>query len=240
MKSLATFSAVILACLISQAISFAKTPAPTTTQTATMDTDQVLAKMEQASKNFPSLQADVQKTQYNNAISKFKDPQTGKVWISAPPNAARRIKIDFDKPLKELFLIDKGVLTHYYPGQKTGETKPVTRDDQAEGECVLMGLCQPGPRIKQNYDIRVVGPETVDGVKTMRLSLKPKDPTHASGFALIELWLDSTKWYTVQTRVTESNKNYANYRFSNFQTGKIADSIFNIDIPKDAEISKHK
>lgn len=207
----------------------------------TQTTDQVLSKMEEASRTFPFLQANVQKTKYTAAMGQITgEPQSGSIWISTPANAARRIKIDFDKPLKEFFLVDKGAMTHYYPGQKTGETKPVTRDDQAEGECVLFGLCQPGPRIKQNYDIRVVGPETLDGIKTTRLELKPKNPARTNGFALIELWLDSTKWYTIQTRLTETNKNYANYRFSKFQTNKIADSVFKIDIARDAEINKLK
>lgn len=206
-----------------------------------MDSEQALAKMEQAGRNFPFIQASVLKTMYNSAVGRIKpDPQSGKIWIATPANAARRIKVDFDKPVRELTLVDKGVFLHYYPGQKTGDRKAIQKDDQAEGECVFFGLCQPGPRIRQFYDIRVVGPETIDGIKTLRLALKPKDPGHMSGFALIELWLDATKWYAIQTRTTESNKNYANYRFSNFQTEKIADSVFKIDIAKDAEISDHK
>jgi outer membrane lipoprotein-sorting protein len=232
------FTAVILSCLILQSVA---SPQPSAAQSATMDSEQVLAKMEQAGRNFPFIQAGIVKTSYNSAIGRIKDdPQSGKIWIATPSNASRRIKVEFEKPVRELFLVDKGAFLHYYPGQKTGDRKAVKKDDQAEGECIFFGLCQPGPRIKEFYDVRVVGPETLDGVKTMRLSLKPKDSNHVSGFALIELWLDSAKWYAVQTRVTESNKNYANYRFSNFQTEKIADSVFKIDIAKDAEISDHK
>jgi outer membrane lipoprotein-sorting protein len=238
-STLSKFAAVALSCLVLQSVISAK--ASQTAQTATMDSGQVMAKMEQAGRAFPFIQANIQKTLFTSITGRMKgDPQSGKIWISTPVNAARRIKVDFDKPVRELILVDKGLFTHYYPGQKTGERKPVQKDDQAEGECVFFGLCQPGPRIKQFYDIRVVGPETIDGIKTMKLALKPKDPNHMSGFALIELWLDSTKWYAIQTRVTESNKNYANYRFSNFQTEKISDSVFKIDIAKGAEISDHK
>jgi outer membrane lipoprotein-sorting protein len=204
----------------------------------TLTADQVMAKMEQGSQTFPFLQADIQRTKFTYLTKNESDPQSGKFWISAPGNAPRRIKIDFDKPLKELFLMDKGMVNHYYPGQKTGDTKAVKKDDQAEAECVLFGLCQPGPRIKQYYDMRVVGSETIDGVKTTRVALKPKDPTHPAGFALIELWLDSAKWYAIQTRVTESNGSYTTVKFSNIQTAKIPDSIFKLDIPRDAEITK--
>jgi len=206
----------------------------------TLTPEQVLGKMEQANRTSPFLQASVQKTKYTSVLAKTGDPQPGKIWISSPANAARRIKIDFEKPLRELFLVDKGAITHYYPGEKTGDTKPLTRDDQAEGECILFGLCQPGPRIKENYNIRVAGAEALDGVQTTRLELKPKDPSRTAGFAMIELWLDSTKWHAIQTRVTETNKNYVNYKFSKFQTGKIADSVFDLNLPRDAAISKHK
>ncbi|HLQ77785.1 MAG TPA: hypothetical protein VK210_10545, partial [Terriglobia bacterium] len=96
------------------------------------------------------------------------------------------------------------------------------------------------PRIKQYYDISLVGQqETVDGSKTTHLRLKPKDPKHPAGITSIELWLDNTTWYTVQTRVTETNKNTITAKFSSFQTTKIASSEFNVDT-KGTEITKHK
>jgi len=224
--------ALAMILFLFESLAFAQTPA--------LDTDQVLAKMEQASRSMPYLQANIQRTKYTKITNKTGDPQSGRIWIATPANAPRRIKVDFDKPLRELFLIDKGGMTHYYPAQKTGDAKAVKPEEQVEGECVFFGLCQLGPRIKEFYDIRLIGPDTtVDGVKATRLSLKPKDPTRLSGFALIELWLDSTKWYSVQTRVTETNGNYVNATFKNFQTVQFSPSVFNIDL-KGADINRRK
>ena len=119
MSALLKSAAVILSCVILQLAISAQTA-----QTTTMDSEQVLAKMEQAGRAFPFIQAGIQKTKYSAVLGRNQgDVQSGKIWISTPANTARRIKVDFDKPLRELFLIDKGLFLHYYPGPENREIR---------------------------------------------------------------------------------------------------------------------
>jgi outer membrane lipoprotein-sorting protein len=230
----------VKAFIISAALVLTFVIGPSLLIAQTMTVDQVLKKMEQVSAATPNLQASIQRTKFTAVTGTSLDPQIGKIWVSQSGSSPRQIKVDFTKPVREITLISNGLALHYYPGEKTGDSKPLNKDDQAEGECVIFGLCQPGPRIKQYYDMSIVGQETVDGIKATRLKLKPKDPTHPSGITSIELWLDAATWYTVQTRITESNKNTTTSKFSNFQTAKIPNSEFKLDLPRDAQIDKHK
>jgi outer membrane lipoprotein-sorting protein len=196
--------------------------------------------MEQGNAKYPTLQADIQRRAFKAAFNDLDDPSIGKIWILRNGNSPRRIKIDFDKPSKEYFLIEKNSFLHYYPMTKQGDTKSLSNEGQAEGECVFLGLCQSTAVIQQHYDPKVVGQETIGNVKTTVLELKSKDIKRSRGISVIRLWLDSSKWIPVQTRIIQENGNYTEAKYSNISTAKFSDSVFEIKLPKDASINTLK
>jgi outer membrane lipoprotein-sorting protein len=211
---------------------------PLSAQTPT--TDEVLKNMEQGSAKYPILQADIQRRVFTAAFNDLGDPFTGKIWIQGNGNSPRRIKIEFDKPSKEYFLIEKNSFLHYYPDTKQGEKRSLSTEGQAEGECVFLGLCQNSAVIRQHYDPKVVGQETMGNVKTTVLELKSKDIRRSRGISVIRLWLDSSKWIPVQTRIIQENGNYTEAKYSNISTAKFSDSVFEIKLPRDASINTLK
>jgi outer membrane lipoprotein-sorting protein len=205
----------------------------------TLTAEQVLKNMEAGNAKNPMLQADIQKRTYTKFANDLSDPEVGKIWILRSGNAPRRIKVDFDKP-KELTLIEKNSFLHYYPNKKEGETKSLSIEGQAEGECIFLGLCQSASVIEQHYDPKVIGEETIGTVKTTELELKSKDIKRSRGISSIRLWLDPSKWIPLQTRIFQENGNYTEFRYSNFSTAKFSDSVFEIKVPKDASITTLK
>ena len=210
-------------------------------QTPTIPTtDQVLKNMEQGSAKFPSMQAEIERRTVSPAFKDPGDPVFGKIWIVRTANGSRRIKIDFDKPKKEAILIEKNSFLHYYPVAKQGESRSLSAEGQAEGECVFLGLCQSTAVIQQHYDPKVIAQETIGTVKTTVLELKSKDIKRSRGISAIRLWLDSSKWIPVQTRIIEESGNYTEAKYSNISTAKFSESVFDIKLPKDASITKLK
>jgi len=210
---------------------------PLSAQTPT--SDQVLKNMEQGNAKYPSLQADVQKRTYTSFAKDLSDPSVGKIWIFRNGNAPRRIKVDFNKP-KESYLIEKNSFLHFKPVTKEGERKSFSTEGQAEGECIFLGLCQSASVIQQHWDPKVIGEETIGTIKTTMLELKSKDVKRSRGISSIRLWLDPSKWIPVQTRIFQENGNYTEFRYSNFLTAKFSDSVFDIKLPKDADITTLK
>jgi outer membrane lipoprotein-sorting protein len=176
----------------------------------------------------------------NKVFDDAGDRYFGKIWIVRTANGSRRIKIDFDKPKKESMLIEKNSFLHYYPVAKQGDSKSLSAEGQAEGECVFLGLCQSVAVIQQHYDPKVLGEETVGNLKTTVLELKTKDIKRSRGISAIRLWLDPSKWIPVQTRIMQENGNYTEAKYSNFSTAKFSDSVFDIKLPKDASINTLK
>jgi hypothetical protein len=121
---------------------------PLSAQTPT--TDQVLKNMEQGNAKYPSLQADIQRRSFNAVFNDSGDLQSGKIWILRVANGSRRIKIDFTKPKKEYFLIEKNSFLHYEPVANQGDSKSFSAEGQSEGECVFLGLCLSAAVIQKN------------------------------------------------------------------------------------------
>jgi len=206
-------------------------------QTLTMDT--VFAKMEKANKDYPYLQGNVEKSIYNDLANKLRFDKSGKIWIAQTGNS-RQVRVEFDKPLKEFWSLDKGVFWDYYPKTKTATKVTFKQEQQPEAECVFLGLCGSTTQIKQFYTATLGAAETINGVKTVLVELRPKDQKRESLFSLVKLWLDTNKWYPVQTQVIEPNKNYNIFKYSGFKTGSFSNSVFKLDIPKDVVPEEHK
>jgi outer membrane lipoprotein-sorting protein len=218
-------------------VSFALLQTTVLPQVQTVDT--VLAQMEKSNTNYPYIQAKIESKTYTAFVNVTDDPKTGKIWISHMGNSPRQIKIDFEKPFRELMLIDKGKFVKYSPNTKNGTSFSFSKEDQAEAECIVLGLCQSVALIKQSYTITLVDKaDSVPGVKTTVLDLTPKEKKRASLIKSIRLWLDSSKWYPIQTRVYTPNGNYRNSIFTEITVSPkpFEASVFELKPPKDADI----
>jgi len=226
-------------CALS-AISFVVLGSTMLPQTQTVDS--VLAQMEKSNTSYPYIEAKIETKTYTAFVAQFDDPKIGKVWISRTGNAPRQIRIDYDKPVKEQLLIDKAKFTKYDPTHKNGTVFNFNKDDQPEGECILLGLCQSSARIKQYYNVTLSNPETVGGVKTTVVELVPKEAKRAANIKSIRLWLDTAKGYPIQSLVYTPNGNYRNSTFSDIaiSTKPFSSSQFDLKIPKDADIQTMK
>jgi outer membrane lipoprotein-sorting protein len=229
-----------VAIYVTLVLSFAVLQTAVLPQTQTVDS--VLAQMEKSNANYPYIQAKIETKTYTAFVSSFDDPKIGKVWISRTGNAPRQIRIDYDKPVKEQLLIDKGKFTKYAPTTKMATVFNFNKEDQPEGECILLGLCQSSARIKQNYTISISNPETIAGVKTTVVELVPKEGKRAANIKSIRLWLDSAKGYPIQSRVYTPNGNYRNSTFTEISISAkpFSASQFDLKIPKDADIQTLK
>ena len=202
--------------------------------------DTVFAKMEKANKDYPYLQGNIEKYNYNDLLEKLRLDGSGKIWISSVGSSSRRVKVEFDKPNKETWNLSSGLFIDYSPPTKLGKRVTFDKDKQPEAECVFLGLCGSTALLKQFYTVTVAGQETVNGVNTVVLEMRPKDKKREEYFTLIKLWLDANKWYPVQTQVTTSSKNYNLFKYSGFKTGSISNSVFDLKLPKDAVWEEHK
>src|SRR5687768_8755376 len=164
----------------------------TDAQAQTYTLDQVISKLDQVGRTFRSMEAGIERTKVTILVND-KSTDNGKIYLARQGNASR-LKIDFTAPTNQSVLIDKGTITLYYPKLKQAQEYTSAQSSNAASGFIFPGFGQSGEEIKRDYTTKIVGTETVNGVKTTMLELTPKNSKFAAQFKSIVMWLDETRW----------------------------------------------
>jgi outer membrane lipoprotein-sorting protein len=209
----------------------------TTADAQTFTLEQVLAKMDAAGRTFQTMEAAIERTHVTVLVND-QVTDSGKIYF-ARKGTAPRIKIEFTKPTESFMLIDDGKYQAYLPKLKQIQEK-FLGENQDKAEFMLIGFGQSNANLQKTYDVTLLPEETINGVKTSVLELKPKSAQVAAMFTTIRLWMDQQRWIPIQTRVTEASKNYQVIKFSDIKlNGRIPDTRFSLgNLPKDVQTIK--
>ena len=196
-------------------------------------TAQVVAKLDEKAKVFTSLEASI-----SNALTSydFKLPaSSGKLFIKMMNSVPRYLwDVTAPKDKQMSSLIDKGEGTVYFRNSNTYVRRTVDPKTDVL-QILLIGFGMPSATLNKNYTAAVKGRAAVGSVQAVVLEL-----TSVSGltskFPKVTLWLDPQTWTPVQTRLTEKSGDYTDFTYSNVRLNKgISDSVFRLNIPKDAQ-----
>jgi outer membrane lipoprotein-sorting protein len=73
---------------------------------------------------------------------------------------------------------------------------------------MMLGFGASGAEIEQKWTVAYLGAETMDGVKTAKLELVPKDPTVRKNLAKVTLWIDPERDVSVKQLFDEGDGQY--------------------------------
>jgi len=154
------------------------------------DLKSVLAKLDAAAPNFHSTSADFQFDSYQTDPVPDKEVQKGTVYYARRGSdfqMAAHIDQENDKPVPKIYTFSKGVFRLYekLPNQVT------TYKNDKLGGYLLLGFGASGKELSEKWDITYGGSETLDGVKTEKLELVPKDPAVRKNLLKVTVWMDT-------------------------------------------------
>ena len=172
------------------AVSLALFLLPTLTAQAADEKERVLRQLDVAAANFHSTAADFEFDSVETDPVPDKVVQKGVVYYERKGKAFQmgvHIREVNGKPVPKIYTVSGGVFKLYEPliDQLTTSTKA----SKYEGY-LLMGFGASGKDLAVKWDIKYVGPETVDGVKTEKLELVAKDPEVRKVFSKVTIWVD--------------------------------------------------
>ena len=172
------------------AASLAFVFAPIAQTAAAQDVKSVLAKLDAAAPNFHSTSADFQFDTYQTDPVPDKEVQKGTVYYARRGSdfqMAAHINQENDKPVPKIYTFSKGVFRLYekLPNQVT------TYKNDKLGGYLLLGFGASGKELSEKWDITYGGEETLDGVKTEKLDLVPKDPAVRKNLLKVTVWMDT-------------------------------------------------
>ena len=200
-----------------------------TGQAGADDLKNVLAQSDKAAATFKSAKAKFQWDQYERVVEQT-DVQKGEIYFrrnKGGMDAAVRVT---SPDTKQVVFAD-GTLKLFEP-----KIKQVTiydaRTKRTEVESLMnIGFGSRSDDILHSYEVKMEGWETVDGVKTARLNLVPKNEKLKASITNIILWLDPQRDISLKQMFMEGQ----NFRFTHYTdveiNGKISNNVFELKTP---------
>ena len=90
----------------------------------------------------------------------------------------------------------------------------------------MLGFGASGKELQEKWDVTYAGSETIDGVKTAKLEMVPKDPAVKASVPKVILWLDTSRAISLKQYFDEGQGQSRTCHYTNIKV--------NQSLPKDA------
>jgi outer membrane lipoprotein-sorting protein len=192
------------------------------------DLNAVLAKLSQTAAGFQSAQGDFEFQSYQELV-KDTDTQKGKIYFRRSKKGSVDAAFYIDGPAPKQVVYKNGVL-QVYEKKINQVTERNVDKNKADVEAFLsLGFGATGDDLVRAYDVKMLGWETVDGVKTAKLDLTPKNPKMLQTYPKILLWIDPEKDILLKQQFFERSGDYRLAYYTNMKRNAgLSDSVFNL------------
>jgi outer membrane lipoprotein-sorting protein len=177
---------------------------------------EVLSKIDAAGPKFSGMAADVVKTDYTKVISD-KTTESGTVVIRRTKPKELQVKIEFTKPEQRFVALRGQKAELYLPKINTVQEIDLGKQSDMVNKVVLVGFGTTGKELQSNYDVKLLGEETVSGRKTYHLELTPKSKQLKEQFSKMEVWIADDGTIPVQQKVVRPSGDYTMFTYSNIR-----------------------
>jgi outer membrane lipoprotein-sorting protein len=190
------------------------------------DKDKVLRKLDVAAANFHSTSADFEFDSVTTDPIFDKDVQKGTVYYERKGSAfqmSAQIREENGKPVPKTYVYSGGTLKLYE--KLINQVTTFSKLSQYEG-WFMLGFGASGKDLEQKWEIKYLGPETIDGIKTEKLEMVPKDPNVKKNIPKVTVSMDTERGVSLKQIIDEGP---GQYRVSVYFHIKV-----NEPLPKDA------
>ncbi len=187
---------------------------------------QVLERLNVSAANFHSTSADVEFDTVETDPVPDTDVQKGVVYYDRKDNAVRmgvHMSQHNGKPSAKTYTYIGGTFKLFEP--TVNQVTTFAKAGKWESY-VILGFGASGKDLEAKWDIKYLGPETVNGVKTEKLELVAKDADVRKNLSKVEIWLDPDHAVSLKQVFTLSSTSTYVCTYSNFK--------FNQSLPPDA------
>ena len=185
--------------------------------------DNVLKQMDTQAAAFKSLSADMDRTKVTVVVND-KSTESGHISVRRDD----KMLIEVTQPDARTILRDGDIFYIYNPKIHRVEEYNIGKKKSLVDQFLLLGFGTSGSSLKESYTISVLGEETLDGRKVVKLELLPKTADVLKQLSKIQLWLDESTWLPVQQQFFETGSgDYFIIHYRNMiRNARIPDSDF--------------
>lgn len=208
----------------------AKSLAATAQNANKWTTDSVLDQLDNEAKSFRSLTADIERTKVTVVVND-KSTEAGQIYVRKDD----KMRIDFVNPDKRVILRNGNELDLFNPKINQLEQYDLGKNKSLVDQFLLLGFGTAGTSLRKSYLPVLLGEETLDNRKTLKLELTPKADDVRNQVSKIDIWIDEATWLPDQQQFFETGSgDYLLIRYANVQrNANISDNTFKPHWPKD-------
>jgi outer membrane lipoprotein-sorting protein len=192
---------------------------PLTALAQSGDLKTVLSQMDTASRGFKSAQADFEWDQYQLVIQD-KDVQKGAISFQrkgTDTQMAARINQFNSNPDDKVLVYKDGQLEFYQPKIKQITVFSAGANRSQYESFLTLGFGGSGSDLDKNWIVTYQGSDTVDGVKTAKLDLVPREANVKQTFTHVTIWVDPSRAISLKQQFFEPSGDYRLATYSNIR-----------------------
>jgi outer membrane lipoprotein-sorting protein len=178
--------------------------------------EKVLDRMDEAARNFNTIEASVVWDEYQKVIDET-ETEKGKVYFRREGGEIQ-MAADFAEPDKKYVIYSGGKVQVYQPKIDQVNVYSPGKNRSEVDSFLVLGFGGGGHDLLKSYQVKSLGPETVNGIKAEKLELIPKSDRFRNNIARIWLWIDPALGISVQQKLFEPG---GDYRLANYSEIKL-------------------
>jgi len=178
------------------------------TASAADDKDRVLRRLDATAVHFQTIAADFEFDTYQTDPIPDKDVQKGTVYFDRKGGNFQMAvhQTEFNgKPVPKIYGRFGGSFKMFDP--KLNEVTTTKKFDKYES-FLMLGFGASGKDLENKWEIKYLGPEVIDGVKTEKLELVAKDEAVRKTFPKITVWMDTDRGISLKQVFDEGPGQY--------------------------------
>jgi outer membrane lipoprotein-sorting protein len=181
-----------------------------------VERERVLRQLDESAKNFHNAAADFEFLTHQQDPVPDDDVQKGTAYYQRDGKKLKmsaHFKEHNGQPINNIYTFTDGVFRLY-----EGATSKVSVYDKfSQYESYFsLGFGASGRELEEMWEIKYLGSEMLDGVKTEKLELVAKDPAARKTIQKITMWMDAQRGVSLKQVLTESGGEYRVNHFFNF------------------------
>jgi outer membrane lipoprotein-sorting protein len=180
--------------------------------------EKVLRRLDEAAKNFHSTSAGFQFDSVETDPIYDDDVQKGTVYYERKGTAfqmAAHISEHNGKPSSRVYAYAGGVFK-LFEGGAVNQVTTYSKVSKFESY-LMLGFGASGKDLEQKWEIKYIGSETLDGVKTEKLELIAKDPAVLKNIPKVTIWVDPERGVSLKQVFDEGPGQYRVCVYFNFK-----------------------
>jgi outer membrane lipoprotein-sorting protein len=195
----------------------------------------VLANLDQSAASFRGMTAQMKRLDYT-AVIKDLSEERGAVTVRKTPKGLHGL-IQFSHPDVKTLSFRNRQVQIYLPKINTIQIYDVGKYGDQIDQFLLLGFGTSGQDLQKSYAVKLLGAETVGGVKTHKLELTPKSKDALDRLKLtkLELWIGEAG-HAVQEKLYFQSGDYKLISYSDVKLNPpLTDQAFELKAPKNAK-----